>query len=551
MSDNKIIETDRILKSLLEQNLNIGNEVIDYSTYKYVIYARKSTTSEERQERSLGDQIAECAELAKRLNLNVVEIIEEPESARESGIRLKFDKMLSDVKAGKYQGIIAWHPDRLARNMKDAGAVIDLLDKLILKDLRFATFTFENSPMGKMLLGISFVLSKQYTDHLSESVKRGNTHSLAEGRWIGKPKHGYYLDPNKRLRPDGDNWILIKQAFKKRLADVALTDIVDYLNNNKYSKAPVPYQEHGPRTHFVMTVQTLSAIFKDPFYAGVAIYGDQAIQLEELYDFTPIVTEDEWLKLCPMNSAAPKSKVSRLYRSAKHFIEADLLRQMITCGYCNRSMSSGITTKKKKDGTKTYLYYYRCETPSCSFCGKSVRAKVITNFIYDFFDHFIFASEEAYALYCEDIKITSREQTELARAELNSLKRELTEKKKSYAHTKAVCAKQPDMARYFKNELEQYVQEIPLIEQQIEHHKTLLTQTVEVPVAYEQFLELSKELASAIRKYDDITLKDKYIREVFSNLTVKDKVVAEYSLKEPFASWVKEGKFLNGRGSRT
>lgn len=544
-------DKEKLLKSLLEQALNVEKETIDFKKLRYVMYTRKSTTDETRQECSIPDQVADCTQLVNSEGLNLVEIIRESESARESGIRPKFEQMIVDLKAGKYDGIIAWHPDRLARNMKDAGTLIDLLDKQIIKDLRFKTSTFENSPMGKMLLGISFVLSKQYTDHLSESVKRGIDHRLTEGKWVGKPKHGYYIDPNKRLRPDGENWNLIKRAFQMRLDNEALTDIADYLNKQRYSKASTPYTEPASRSTFKMTVQTLSAIFKDPFYAGVAIYGDNVIQLDDLYDFTAVVTEDEWKKLCPMETAAPNSQVSRLYRSSKYQVEADLLRRIVICGYCSRPMSSGITTKKRIDGSKEYRYYYRCETRDCSFKNKSVRGKVVMDFIYSFFESFVFATEEAYANYQKELNEESKEQVVQAKDELKSFQKDLEKTKTQYQQIKALCSKDPEVTPHFKTELELYRRNIPLLENQILEQKKVIAQAAEVPIAYENFLELAKNLASTIKEAEDISLKDKYIREVFSNLIVRDKQIVDYSLKEPFASWVKEGKFLNGRGSRT
>lgn len=121
--------------------------------------------------------------------------------------------MLEDIKKGKYEGIIAWHPDRLARNMKEAGEIIDLIDKQIIKELQFVSFTFENSTLqAKMLLGISFVLSKQYSDKLSDDVKRGMRRSTEEGKYLSKAKHGYYRDRNQILRPDGSNFVLLKDA---------------------------------------------------------------------------------------------------------------------------------------------------------------------------------------------------------------------------------------------------------------------------------------------------------------------------------------------------
>ena len=59
--------------------------------------------------------------------------------------RTVFEEMLREVEKGEAQGIIAWHPDRLARNSIDGGRIIYLLDTGKLRDLRFATFGFENN----------------------------------------------------------------------------------------------------------------------------------------------------------------------------------------------------------------------------------------------------------------------------------------------------------------------------------------------------------------------------------------------------------------------
>jgi DNA invertase Pin-like site-specific DNA recombinase len=156
---------------------------------QYVLYARKSTTGEDRQEKSIDHQVTDCIETVVKplgINLGTADIIEERGSAKDPDIRPLFRQMIADLKTGKYQGLIAWHPDRLARNMKEAGEIIDLVDKKVIKDLQFATSRFENTPSGKMLLGISFVLSKQFSEHLSEQVSRGNRRKTEKG--VGKSK---------------------------------------------------------------------------------------------------------------------------------------------------------------------------------------------------------------------------------------------------------------------------------------------------------------------------------------------------------------------------
>lgn len=167
MTTHALPTTTKELTELLRLGAPEDPRDIDYSKLRYAIYARKSTTGDERQERSIPHQIKDCIDKVVKIDgLRVVgKPIEEKCSAKDPDIRDEFNKLIEDVRAGRIDGIISWHPDRLSRNMKEAGIIIDLLDKGILKDLRFATSSFENSPTGKMLLGISFVLSKQYSEH--------------------------------------------------------------------------------------------------------------------------------------------------------------------------------------------------------------------------------------------------------------------------------------------------------------------------------------------------------------------------------------------------
>jgi site-specific DNA recombinase len=205
--------------------------------YCFVLYARKSSDDERHQQRSLPEQVAECLEYAERNKLNIIETITEAESAKEPDIRPKFRQMLADFRDGKYDGIVAWHPDRLARNMKEAGEIIDFLDKKIIKDLKFVTVVFNNDTAGITTLGIMFVLSKQYSDALSTNVKRGNLRSVLQGKWLHTAKLGYYKDPNQLLRPDGNNFHLVREAWEMRLQNKTLSEIEQHLNGRGLTKA--------------------------------------------------------------------------------------------------------------------------------------------------------------------------------------------------------------------------------------------------------------------------------------------------------------------------
>ena len=162
---------------------------------KYFIYARKSTDSEERQVLSIEAQLAELKEFAAKEKLEIVASLCEAKTAKEPG-RTVFGEMLDRIEKGAAQGILAWHPDRLARNSIDGGRIIYLLDTGKLKDLKFPTFWFDNTPQGKFMLNIAFGQSKYYIDNLSENIKRGHRAKLRKGIWPSFAPLGY-LNNNK------------------------------------------------------------------------------------------------------------------------------------------------------------------------------------------------------------------------------------------------------------------------------------------------------------------------------------------------------------------
>src|SRR3989344_7117149 len=149
---------------------------------KYFLYARKSTDDEERQLLSIPAQIDELREFANKEGLNVADVFIESKTAKVPGRKL-FNQMLDRIEKGEAQGILSWHPDRLARNAVDAGRIVYLLDRNILTDLKFPTFWFQNTPQGLFMLSIAFGQSKYYVDALSVNTTRGLRQNVRLG-WM-------------------------------------------------------------------------------------------------------------------------------------------------------------------------------------------------------------------------------------------------------------------------------------------------------------------------------------------------------------------------------
>ena len=182
---------------------------------KFFLYARKSTDEPDRQILSIEAQIDELKEFATQEQLEIVETFIESQTAKEPG-RPIFNNMLSLIEKGKASGILAWHPDRLARNSIDGGKVIYLCDLGKIKELKFPTFWFDATPQGKFMLNIAFGQSKYYVDNLSENVKRGLRQKVRRGEQSGQAPTGYLNDKlNKKIIPDPERFRLVRKMFEE------------------------------------------------------------------------------------------------------------------------------------------------------------------------------------------------------------------------------------------------------------------------------------------------------------------------------------------------
>lgn len=534
-----------MLKDLYEsEETGLRNRVL-----RYVIYARKSTDDPKKQQRSLPDQIQECRDVEERYGLKVVKVIRESRSAKEPDIRPDFREMINGLKAGAYDGVIAWHPDRLARNMKEAGEIIDLLDKHVIRDLRFASFTFENTPSGKMTLGITFVLSKEYSDQLSENVGRGNRHKLSEGRYINRTKHGYYKDANSYMRPDGENYALIRNAFRMRLRGRKLEEIASYLNQSGYTiqtKVKDRSGEHYAHRIFRMDKKRVSKFLTDPVYVGVLRYGKIVIDLVQQYDFKPMITANEFMQINKTDGEA-MLKLARRYRDAQEKV-AGLMSGMVLCEECGEPTTPGITPKKTKDGTTRY-FYYRCDTEDCERRGKSTRAKVIMDYACGFLDAKPFSSKASYARYQEEMKRVSEERTTRERGLLVSLQAQLRKQEQKIVGIKETMYGDFDASikQMAKEDLKKAEDEKREMEHAIEQKKKLVEQGKTSLLTYQQFIELMDNMGKNLRSLRNLKDIDFVMRKIFLNFTVSGKNIANATLSAPFEELYKLNVSKGGR----
>ncbi len=310
---------------------------------KYFIYARKSTDVEDKQVLSIEAQITELRKYAKDNQLTIADTIIEKKSAKVPG-RPKFGSMLGRIEAGEASGIVAWHPDRLARNSVDGGQIVYLLDQTRLMSLKFPTFWFENTSQGKFMLSIAFGQSKYYIDNLAENTKRGLRQKIRRGEFPGLAPIGYINDVrvhiivvDKRRAP------LVRQVFELyERGDKRLVDIADFLASK------------GIKTSGGLPLKKdqIKKILTNPIYYGHFRYAGEVYEGKH----TPIITK----KLFDTVQAT----LERRGQKRKGANAPQVLCGLLSCGACNMAITAEKKVKRQKNGNTHEYVYYRCTRKS-------------------------------------------------------------------------------------------------------------------------------------------------------------------------------------------
>lgn len=130
---------------------------------------------------SLEDQEAEMRQIASRLDLNVVEVIQESQSAKKPG-RPHFNDMLARIHDGEADGILCWKINRLARNPVDGGQISWMLQQGAIKHIQ--TFSRDYQPSDNVIMmAVELGMANQFVNDLSVDVKRG-MRNKAERGWM-------------------------------------------------------------------------------------------------------------------------------------------------------------------------------------------------------------------------------------------------------------------------------------------------------------------------------------------------------------------------------
>jgi DNA invertase Pin-like site-specific DNA recombinase len=189
-----------------------------------VIYAR---ISKDREGAGLGveRQRTDCTALAERLGWEIVDVYTDNDISAYSGKhRPGYDAMCAALDAGKAQGLIVWHADRLHRRPIELESFIDLCDRRGIRVQTVQSGTVDlSTASGRMVARMLGAAARHEVDHMIERQKRAKKQAAIDGRYRGSRRSFGYEPDGKTLRDSEAN--AIRQAVDKVLFGVSLRQI--------------------------------------------------------------------------------------------------------------------------------------------------------------------------------------------------------------------------------------------------------------------------------------------------------------------------------------
>lgn len=341
-----------------------------------ILYARVSSTEQEKEGFSIPAQQKLLREYARDAGYHVIKEFEEAETAKQSGreqfgamVRF-FKKERSSKKNNRCRVVLVEKTDRLYRNFRD---YVELDPDELDIEIHFVkdrvVLSKESKSNDKLMHGFKVLMAKNFCDNLSEETQKGLREKAEQGLWPTVAPVGYFNSQDesgrKTIVADEIRAPLVRKLFEEFATGFHSTpSIVKWAyNNGLRSKRDKRIQKSGIHRILRKRLYTGRFDWKGKTYQGV---------------HEPIVSEELWLKVQDIldgrNAIRPR-KTKRSFAFSR----------FIKCGHCGCSLVGEIQKKK-------YIYYH------CSgFKGKCpepyVREEVISKQFGEYLKRLVFDKE--------------------------------------------------------------------------------------------------------------------------------------------------------------
>lgn len=516
----------------------------------FLIYTRKSTDDAENQKNSLEYQERMCRDYAKKEKIELTTdsmegimkdgVIAESHSAFKASAlsvsgaglveyqieRPKFMQMISWLLEGKYEGVVVLCWDRISRNEQSDLIVKELIDKHQIS-FRFVQAEYDHgTSSGALHRDIDGMFARHHSRVTSEKVRAAFRKLREDRRCTYFAPIGYLDEGSDRKVLDPERAPIIRRLFELYAeGQHSLRDLHKWTLGQGLSTKPRRLRRgradilrgvlREEKESLPVSISTLQLILTNEFYIGRLRHGDEWIEGSH----PPLIDVAKFEKV----QALLHSRCVTVKYADKAFFA---YRDFIRCS-CGRKYTP---YRAHKNGE---VYYSSKCKDGCDNAQKNLHERHIDDMVQGVLDRIYFSDEEL---------------RQIENGAEAGLKRVAAKRNKELEDLNRQRLRILTDLDYLKQNKIRLLREGMPLPEWGESSQRLVNELQEVDAKLSASTETEREMldyvlsfsellcgASALYKDGTDAEKRKLTHKVFSELTVKDGILASYKVKENYA----------------
>lgn len=251
--------------------------------------------------------------------------------------RPAYQAMLDAVRAGRIDVIVAWHPDRLHRRLRELVPFIDLINEHGVQVETVTAGRYDlSTPTGRMHARIVGSVAEYESEHKAERIRRKLEQNAVDGREHGGSRPYGWSRDRKSIVPE--EAAAVREATARILAGESIKSVARALNDAGYRTATGrPWRD-----------VTVRDMLLRPRNAGLRIHHGQVVGRGE---WEPIISVEDFHQVEAILKN-PARRTNPVGGGRKY-----LLSTVARCGVCDGPIVAG--RSKPYKGKSRVIY--RCQ----------------------------------------------------------------------------------------------------------------------------------------------------------------------------------------------
>ena len=322
---------------------------------RVALYARVSTPRQGEEDKvSIPEQAKRIEKYCQEKAYTIADRYVDVGYSGAKSKRPEFQRLLSDAQAGRFDIIVAWKADRLARGIYPTAALMEAIENTSI------TIETEAESFDRTTFEIRAVLGRIEVENIAQRTQMGREGRIKAGDKHPKPCFGWNYDaPTKQWVINESEAEWMRRIFDWYTARVSPNEVARRLNT-----AGVPTKM---RSTLGWTPQRVSTLVSSEIYMGDGFYNKRQGRSGKRK------SKNQWVKMSvpPIISrevfeAAQATRESNRRFAPRNTKTVYLTQHVLVCQECGRTFMIHSGTRSPRlvcRGMTFYPHLYRCREP--------------------------------------------------------------------------------------------------------------------------------------------------------------------------------------------